>query len=137
MSLTVVHVVSTVAVACASGFCPSRPIKVGQSPENTPQPILNIVLYRFAEPLDRTEEDQSLQLESRTPTRQRSHGEANGREMAHAIITLQEGIEYFEHEFLTSHFFVTHHGGCVALFNEDTFHSDIKVTSAHGQSATP
>ena len=47
------------------------------------------------------------------------------------IITLQEAIEYFEQEFLTSHFCVTHFGGCAVLFNKDTFHSDIKVTSVY------
>ena len=29
--------------------------------------------------------------------------------------------------FLTSHFYVTHCGGCAVLFNKDTFHSDINV----------
>ena len=37
------------------------------------------------------------------------------------IITLQEGIEYFEEEFLANRFHVTHFGGCVILFNKDSF----------------
>ena len=47
------------------------------------------------------------------------------------IIALQEALEYFELEYLTSHFYVTHYGGCAVLFNKDTFHSDIKVTSVY------
>ena len=43
------------------------------------------------------------------------------------IITLQEAIEYLDHEFLTNRFHVTHHGACAVLFNKDT--SDIKVSS--------
>ena len=31
----------------------------------------------------------------------------------------------------TSHFFVTHYGGCAVFFNKDIFHSDIKVTSVY------
>ena len=44
------------------------------------------------------------------------------------IVTLQEAIEYLDHEFLTNRFHVTHCGGCAILFNKDTFFSDIKVT---------
>ena len=45
------------------------------------------------------------------------------------IITLQEAIEYLEHDFLTNRFHVTHYDGCAILFNKDTFFSDIKVSS--------
>ena len=44
------------------------------------------------------------------------------------IITLQEAIEYLEHDFLMNRY-VTHYGGCAILFNKDTFFSDIKVSS--------
>ena len=47
------------------------------------------------------------------------------------IITLQEAIEYLDHEYLTNQFYVTHYGGCAILFNKDTFHQDIKVTSVY------
>ena len=47
------------------------------------------------------------------------------------IITLQEAIEYLEHDFLTNRFPVTHSGGCAVLFNKDTFFSDIKVSSIY------
>ena len=47
------------------------------------------------------------------------------------IITLQEAIEYLDHEFLTHRFHVTHYGGCAILFNKDTFHPDIKDTSVY------
>ena len=47
------------------------------------------------------------------------------------IITLQEAIEYLEHDFLTNRLHVTHYGGCVVLFIKDTLFSDIKVTSIY------
>ena len=47
------------------------------------------------------------------------------------IITLQEAIEYFDHELLTNRFHVTHSGGCAVLFNKDTFFSDVKVESIY------
>ena len=47
------------------------------------------------------------------------------------IIALQEAIKYLQHEFSTSHFHVTHFAGCAVLFNKDTFHSNIKVTSVY------
>ena len=47
------------------------------------------------------------------------------------IIDLQEAIEYLEHEYLTSHFYMNQYGGSVLLFIKDTFHSDIKVTSVY------
>ena len=47
------------------------------------------------------------------------------------INTLQEAIEYREHELLTNRFHVTHYGGCAILFNKVTFFSDIKVTSIY------
>ena len=43
------------------------------------------------------------------------------------IITLQEAIEYVDHELLTNRFHVTHYGGCAVLFNKDTFFPDVKV----------
>ena len=45
------------------------------------------------------------------------------------VITLQEAIEYFDHELLTNKFHVTHHGGCAVLFKKDTFYPDIDVKS--------
>ena len=47
------------------------------------------------------------------------------------IITLQEAIEYVDHELLTNRFHVTHSGGCAMLFNKDTFFSDVKVDSIY------
>ena len=46
-------------------------------------------------------------------------------------ITLQEAIEYLDSEYWTNRFYVTHHGGCAILFNKDTFHQDVKVTSVY------
>ena len=45
------------------------------------------------------------------------------------VITLQEAIEYFDHELLTNRFHVTHYGGCAVLFKKDTFYPDIEVKS--------
>ena len=47
------------------------------------------------------------------------------------VITLQEAIEYVDHELLTNRFHVTHCGGCAVLFNKDTSLPDIKVKSIH------
>ena len=47
------------------------------------------------------------------------------------FITLQEAIEYVDHELLTNRFHVTHSGGCAVLFNKDTFFSDVKVDSIY------
>ena len=47
------------------------------------------------------------------------------------IITLQEAIEYVDHELLTNRFDVTHCGGWAVLFNQDTFLPDIKVKSVY------
>ena len=47
------------------------------------------------------------------------------------IITLQEAIEYVDHELLTNRFHVTHYGGSVVLFHKDTFFSDVKVKSIY------
>ena len=47
------------------------------------------------------------------------------------IITLQEAIEYVDHELLANRFHVTHYGGCAVLFNKDTLFSDVKVKSIY------
>ena len=47
------------------------------------------------------------------------------------IITLQEAIEYLEHELLTNRSHGTHYGGCAILFNEDTFYPNIDVKSIY------
>ena len=47
------------------------------------------------------------------------------------IITLQEGIEYVDHELFTNRFHVAHYGGCAVLFNKDTFFPDVKVKSIY------
>ena len=47
------------------------------------------------------------------------------------VITLQEAIEYVDHELLTNRFHVTHYGGCAVLFNKDTFIPDVKVKSIY------
>ena len=47
------------------------------------------------------------------------------------IIALQEAIEYLQHECLTEHFYATHFAGCAILFNKDTYHSDLQVSSVY------
>ena len=43
----------------------------------------------------------------------------------------QEANEYLQHECIMNHFYVTHFAGCAVLFNEDTFHSDVRVNSVY------
>ena len=45
------------------------------------------------------------------------------------VITLQEAVEYVDHDILTNRFRVTHYGGCAILFNKDTFYPNIEVKS--------
>ena len=47
------------------------------------------------------------------------------------VITLQEAIEYVDHDLLTNRFHVTHYGGCAVLFNKDTFYPDSEVKSIY------
>ena len=47
------------------------------------------------------------------------------------VITLQEAIDYVDHELFTSRSHVTHHGGCALLFNKDTFYPDAEVKSIY------
>ena len=47
------------------------------------------------------------------------------------VITLQEAIEYVDHELLTNRFHVTHYGGCAVLFNKYTFFLHVRVTSMY------
>ena len=47
------------------------------------------------------------------------------------VITLQEAIEYVDHDILTNRFHVTHNGGCAILFNKDTFCPVIEVKSLY------
>ena len=74
-----------------------------------------------------------LSIYNRNPGPRRGEEGAIERqiEVTWHIVTLQEAIEYMDHEFLTTRFRVTHHGGCAILFNKDTFFPDIKVTSIY------
>ena len=45
------------------------------------------------------------------------------------IITLQESFENLDHDYFANRFFVIHYGGCAVLFNKETFHPEIKVSS--------
>ena len=76
-------------------------------------------------------EQTRLSVSNWNPGPQRGKEGATGRHIAGKLhtITLQEAIEYLEHDFLTNRFHVTHYGGCAVLFNKDTFFSDIKVSS--------
>ena len=47
------------------------------------------------------------------------------------VITLQEAIDYVDHELLTNRFHDSHCGGCVVLVNEDTFYLDVEVKSVY------
>ena len=45
------------------------------------------------------------------------------------VITLQEAVDYVDHELLTNRFHVTDYGGCTVLFNKDTFFPQVEVKS--------
>ena len=47
------------------------------------------------------------------------------------VITLQDAIDYVDHELLTNRFHVTHCGGCAVLFNKDTLYPDVEVKSIY------
>ena len=47
------------------------------------------------------------------------------------IITLQESIQYVDHELLRNRFHVLHFTGCAILFNKDTFHPGIETKSIY------
>ena len=47
------------------------------------------------------------------------------------VSALQEAIEYFQHECLTNHFYITHVSRCAILVKKDILHSDMKVNSVH------
>ena len=47
------------------------------------------------------------------------------------VITLQEAIEYVDHDILTNRFHVTHYGGCAILFNKDIFYPRTEVKSLY------
>ena len=82
---------------------------------------------------NRLTEQKRLSVCNWNPGFWRGKGGAIEKEIAEKchIITVQEAIEYLDHEFLTNRFHVTHCGGCAILFNKDTFFPDIKVTSVY------
>ena len=65
-----------------------------------------------------------------TPTAERRcHRETHRGEMAHHCSA--RGNRVPRARILDGHFYVTHCGGCAVLFNKDTSHSNIKVTSVY------
>ena len=57
-------------------------------------------------------------------------------------ISLQEASEYLQHETLANRFRISHFAGCTVLFNKDTLHPDVPISSVcihttkNGQGAT-
>ena len=104
-------------------------------PRGTSQKTLHIYQkYHFNNDMPNgLTEQKRLSVYNRNPGPRRGKGGAIEKHFAVKwhIVTLQESIEYLEHEFLTNRFHVTHHGGCAILFNQDIFCSDVKVTSVH------
>ena len=47
------------------------------------------------------------------------------------MITLQEAVEYVDHELLTNRFHVTHYRGCAALLKKDTFFPHVNQGQVH------
>ena len=96
--------------------------------ENTLRPAKGITSTKTCQPIT---EQTRPSVKNWNPGPRRGKGGAIERHVAgkRHIITLQEAIEYLEHDFLTNRFHVTHYGGCAVLFNRDIFFSDIKVSS--------
>ena len=63
-------------------------------------------------------------MEKRVPSRNEFSGKWHS-------MTLQEAIEYVDHELLSNRFHVTHFGRCAVLFNKDTLFPDVKVKSIY------
>ena len=90
--------------------------------------------YRFDTDVpNRMTEQKRLSIFKWNPGPRRGKEEAIEKHIAEKwhIVTLQESIEYLDHDYLTNRFCVTHYGGCAILFNKDTFNSQIKVTSVY------
>ena len=85
--------------------------------EDTRHPILNIVVTTMY----RAEEAQLFLSWNLGPRRGKEGAIDKHIAGKRHIIALQEAIEYLEHDYLTSHFYVTHFAGCAVLFNKDTF----------------
>ena len=84
----------------------------------------------FCYPFGCAEETQHVQLEPWTPTVKKDAFEKQIAGRWH-IVTLQEALEYVEHELLTNRFHVTHCAGYAILFNKDTFYANVDVKSIY------
>ena len=90
--------------------------------------------YRFDTDVpNRLTEQKRLSIYNWNPGPRRGKQEAIEKHTAGKwhIITLQDAVEYLDRDYLTNRFYVTHFGGCAVLFNKDTFHPDIKVSSVY------
>ena len=87
--------------------------------------------YHFENAPDRSLVQKRLSIYNWNPGTPRGKEGAFERQIAGKwhVVTLQEAIEYVDHELLTNRFHVTHYGGCAVLFNKDTFYLDIEVKS--------
>ena len=101
-----------------------------ESPDRKHSPTIKE--YRFDAP-NRLTEQKRLSIHHWIPGPRRGKEEATEKHIAGKwhIITLQESIEYFDRDYLTNRFYVTHYGGCAVLFKKDTFHPDTKVSSVY------
>ena len=89
-------------------------------------------VYRFDNNVpNRSPVQKRLSIHNWNPGPRRENEDAIEKQIAGKwhVITLQEAIEYVDHDILTNRFHVTHYGGCAVLFNEDTFYPDIEVKS--------
>ena len=89
-------------------------------------------MTRFLKNIHRSTVQKRLSIHNWNPGPRRGRDGAIEKQIAVKwhIITLQEAIEYVDHELLTN-FHVTQCGGCALFFNNDTFFPDVKVKSIY------
>ena len=91
-------------------------------------------VYRFDNNVpNRSPVQKRLSIYNWNPGPRRGNEDASEKQIAGKwhVITLQEAVEYVDHDILKNRFHVTHYGGCAVLCNKDTFFSNIHVKSIY------
>ena len=90
--------------------------------------------YRFDKNLpNRSPVQKRLSINNWNPGPRRGKEDAFEKQIAVKwhVITLQEAIEYVDHDILSNRFHETHYGGCAILYNKNTLYPDIDVKSIY------
>ena len=87
--------------------------------------------YRFEKLPNRSPVQKRLSIYNWNPGPRRGKEDAFEKKIVGMwhVITLKEVCDYVDHELLTNRFHVTHHAGCLVLFNMDTFYANVDVKS--------